>query len=111
VETPSLAHDRWHAPPEDGGGRWNAPAATFYVDGTLVERSVALPGQVRDTWLPLPAVSGFKRISVLVSPPFVPAEGSIGGDQRQLGVFIHSVTSAAARPALGRPADVARPPG
>ena len=28
---------------------------SFYVDGTLVERSVALPGQVRETWLPLRA--------------------------------------------------------
>jgi len=127
-------------PPEDGGGRWSAPAATFsvddtspgvlvrwhagdeaagdyrarvsfYVDGSLVEQSVALPGRIRETWLPLPAVSGFKRISVQVSPPFVPAEASSGGDPRQLGVFIHSVEPAAARPALGGPADVARPPG
>lgn len=126
--------------PEDGGGRWSAPAATFsvdatspgvvvrwhagdgaagayrarvsfYVDGTLVERSIALPGQIRETWLPLPAVAGFKRISVRVSPPFVPAEASSGDDRRQLGVFIHSVKPAAARPALGVPADVARPPG
>jgi hypothetical protein len=127
-------------PAEDGGGRWSAPAATFsvdatsagvivrwhagdpaagayrasvsfYVDGALVERTIALPGQVRDTWLPLPAVAGFKRISVLVSPPFVPAEASSGSDRRQLGVFIHSVKPADARPALEVPADAARPPG
>jgi len=118
-------------PPEGGGGRWSAPAATFsvddtspgvlvrwhagdlaarayrarvsfYVDGTLVERSIALPGQVRDTWLPLEPVAGFKRISVLVSPPFVPAEASIGSDRRQLGVFIHSVEPAAGRPGSPR---------
>jgi hypothetical protein len=113
---------------EDGGGQWTGPAATFsvdaaspgillrwhagdraatayrarvsfYVDGALAEQSLALPGQVRETRLPLPPVTGFKRISVLVSPPFVPADALGGDDRRQLGIFIHSVRPAGQTPA------------
>ena len=110
--------------PQEGDGRWSRPQATFsidttapavsiqwhagdpaypgyradvafYVDGVLVERSVAASGRRRESVLPLPAVAGFKRISVRVEPPFVPAE--VGGtDERRLGIFVHAVTPAAA---------------
>jgi O-antigen ligase len=105
--------------PEDGG-RWTAPEATFtvrararelilrwhagdpavpaysavvsfYVDGKLAEKSIARAGRIRESVLPLPEVSGLKRISVHVSPPFIPAEKGEGDDRRRLGIFIHSV--------------------
>lgn len=87
---------RWHVGDEaspDYGAR-----VSFYVDGTLVEESLARSGAIRETVLPLPAVPGFKRISVRVVPPFVPAAHSGSEDRRRLGVFVHSVTPVA-RPA------------
>ena len=81
---------RWHA--GDQAVRDYTAEVSFYVDGALVERSPAVSGRVRESVLPLPAVPGFKRISVRVSPPFVPAETSGGDDWRRLGIFIHSVT-------------------
>jgi hypothetical protein len=82
---------RWHA--GDRGLRDYSAVVSFYVDGELVERSVARPGRIRESVLPLPAVPGFKRVSVRVSPPFVPAETTGGEDRRELGIFIHSVRS------------------
>ncbi len=81
---------RWHT--GDQAVRDYTAEVSFYVDGALVERSPAVSGRVRESVLPLPAVPGFKRISVRVSPPFVPAETSGGDDWRRLGIFIHSVT-------------------
>jgi hypothetical protein len=135
---PSLAVDRqwqrlrWRMTigmqPQEPGGRWSSPEATFtvdtpapavivrwhagdqavpdyraevtfYVDGVQVEKSLALAGQVRQSTLPLPDVAGFKRISVRVSPPFVPAEALGGSDRRQLGIFIREVSPATRGPA------------
>jgi hypothetical protein len=80
---------RWHA------GDESAPTyraeVRFYVDGVLVERSPGRAGEIRESRLPLPPVSGRKRISVLVRPPFVPADMSEAEDRRHLGIFIHSV--------------------
>lgn len=86
---PALAL-RWHA--GDARATSYRPEVSFFVDGQLVERTVALPGRVRESVLPLPAASGFKRVSVRVAPPFVPAQSLGGDDQRALGVFLHSVT-------------------
>lgn len=83
---------RWHA--GDRAARDYRAEVTFYVDGSLVERSLALPGRIRESVLPLPEVAGYNRISVRVSPPFVPAATPGGSDRRRLGVFIHSVTPA-----------------
>jgi hypothetical protein len=101
------------------GGRWTAPEATFtvrtsarelilrwhtgdpvqpgyravvsfFVDGELVEKSVASSGRIRESVLPLPQVQGLKRVSVRVSPPFIPANANGGEDRRRLGIFLHS---------------------
>jgi hypothetical protein len=110
--------------PEQEDGRWTAPEATlsvdtdapavlvrwhvgdpsepayraevtFYVDGREVERTAARPGVVRESRLPLPPVHGWKRLSVRVSPPFAPERA---GDDRRLGLFVHSVTPLASAP-------------
>jgi hypothetical protein len=81
---------RWHA--GDPGAHDYRAVVAFYVDGALVERLLAHPGRIRESVLPLPAITGLKRISVLVSPPFVPADAVGGEDRRRLGIFIHSVT-------------------
>lgn len=107
-------------PPEQPGGRWTASEATFsvntlapfvalrwhvgdpavpayapevsfYVDGVLAEKSRARPGVIRESRLPLPSAPGFKRISVRVTPAFVPAHATGSGDDRRLGVFLHAV--------------------
>jgi hypothetical protein len=109
---PSEAEGRWTRPEATFVVDSNAPAVTvrwhagdraapnysadvsFYVDGALVERSLALSGHVRESTLPLPAVPGYKRISIRVSPPFVPGAASGASDRRQLGIFIHSVSAA-----------------
>lgn len=117
--------------PVEAGGRWSRPEATFsvdtnasavsvrwhagdeaspdyrarvafYVDGVLAEESLARSGAIRETLLPLPATAGFKRVSVRVSPPFIPALASGGEDRRSLGIFVHSVTPVAGR-AVGVP--------
>ena len=125
---------RWHLGmgllPQEDGGRWTRPEATFvvdtdaptvrirwhagdekspayraevafYVDGRLVERSPAVSGRIRESVLPLTAAPGRKRISVRVVPPFVPAGAADGSDRRRLGVFIHSVTPQ--RTTVGKP--------
>jgi hypothetical protein len=120
--------------PEQADGRWTAAAATFsidtpapvvalrwhvgdpsvpgyvaevsfYVDGVLVERSLARPGVIRESRLPLPSASGFKRISVRVTPPFVPAHATGRSDDRRLGVFLHSVKPVG----TGGPGSASRP--
>ncbi len=80
---------RWHA--GDQAARSYSAEVSFYVDGVLAERSLALPGRIRESVLPLPAARGFKRISVRVSPPFVPADALGGVDRRSLGIFLHAV--------------------
>lgn len=80
---------RWHA--GDRAARSYSAQVAFYVDGVLAERTLAMPGRVRESVLPLPAAEGFKRISVEVSPPFVPAAALGGPDRRELGIFLHSV--------------------
>ncbi len=91
VDTPARAvRLLWHVGDHAASG-YRAEVA-FYVDGVLVERSLASAGRVRESVLPLPPALGVKRISVRVTPPFVPAELLGGGDRRQLGVFLHSVT-------------------
>jgi hypothetical protein len=62
---------------------------TFYVDGELVEQSLAGSGPVRESVLPLPDVIGPKRISVRVEPPFLPGERLGRDDPRRLGIFLH----------------------
>jgi hypothetical protein len=86
---------RWHAGDEEASS-YQADVS-FYVDGVLVERSSASAGRIRESVLPLPPVAGFKRISVRVSPPFVPATVLGGDDRRTLGVFIHSISPEADR--------------
>jgi hypothetical protein len=81
---------RWHAG-DEASPDYRA-RVSFYVDGALVQESLARSGAIRETVLPLPAVAGFKRISVRVVPPFVPAARSASEDRRSLGVFVHSVT-------------------
>jgi hypothetical protein len=91
VDTPAPAvRLLWHVG-DRAAGEYQAEV-TFYVDGVLVERSRATAGRVRESVLPLPAAAGVKRLSVRVTPPFAPAEALGGGDRRQLGVFLHSVT-------------------
>jgi hypothetical protein len=103
VDTPATAVAlRWHAG-DAAAPRYRAEVS-FYVDGRMVERSPALPGRERVTLLPLPALPGVKRISIKVSPPFVPADHGVGDDRRELGVFIHSVTPIEARSAESGPA-------
>jgi O-antigen ligase/polysaccharide polymerase Wzy-like membrane protein len=90
VDTPATAVIvRWHA--GDAAVPDYRGEVSFFVDGALVERSIAVSGRGRESILPLPAVAGFKRISVRVNPPFVPAEYE-GEDRRRLGIFLHSVT-------------------
>jgi O-antigen ligase len=84
---------RWHT--GDRAAPEYRPEVVFYVDGVARERSIALPGRIRESRLPLPPAAGFKRISVRVVPPFVPAERLGGSDRRPLGVFIHSLTPVA----------------
>ena len=107
---PALAV-RWHA--GDAAAPDYRAQVSFYVDGELVERSPARSGVVRESVLPLPLVAGYKRISVRVDPPFVPASAG-GHDERRLGVFIHSVSplknGAARNPAEPSPLPSARPP-
>jgi hypothetical protein len=83
---------RWHA--GDQAASAYRAEVTFYVDGVQVEKTLALAGQERVSRLPLPAVAGFKRISVRVSPPFVPAEILGGDDRRRLGIYIRAVSPA-----------------
>jgi O-antigen ligase len=92
---------RWHAGDETVRG-YRADVS-FYVDGVLVERSPAVSGRVRESTLPLPDVDGYKRISVRVWPPFVPAAAGEGDDRRRLGIFIHSVTPVDATDSAGSP--------
>lgn len=100
VDTPAPAVIvRWHA--GDPASPDYGAEVSFYVDGALVERSIAASARIRESVLPLPAVAGFKRISVRVAPPFVPAEFG-GTDRRRLGIFIHSVTPVGSEPAAGR---------
>jgi hypothetical protein len=80
---------RWHA--GDEAARGYRAEVSFYVDGVLAEKSLASAGRIRESVLPLPAVPGFKRVSVRVFPPFVPAGAIGGGDRRELGIFIHSL--------------------
>jgi hypothetical protein len=90
IDTPAPAvRVEWHA----GDPAFPAYRAdvSFYVDGVLVERSAAASGRRRQSLLPLPKAAGFKRISVRVEPPFIPAEHG-GKDERRLGIFVHSVT-------------------
>jgi hypothetical protein len=79
---------RWHA------GDVAAPdfrtQVLFYVDGHLVERSLAGSGLIRESVWFLPEVVGPRRISVQVQPPFVPDEVSAGDNPRKLGIFLHS---------------------
>jgi hypothetical protein len=92
VDTPAPAVIvRWHA--GDQAGPDYRAEVSFFVDGALVERSIAMSGRSRESVLPLPAVVGFKRVSVRVVPPFIPAEFG-GTDERRLGIFIQSVTPA-----------------
>jgi hypothetical protein len=93
---------RWHA--GDAAAPGYRAAVAFYVDGTLVARTPAWPGRIRETVLALPAGPGFKRISVRVSPPFVPAEYLGGDDRRRLGLFLHAVIPVApGEPSGSRP--------
>jgi hypothetical protein len=93
---------RWHTGDSRAAGF--RPQVSFFVDGEPVERTVALPGRVHESVLPLPRVPGFKRISVRVTPPFVPAAALPGSDDRRaLGVFLHEVTPREAAPG-GQPA-------
>jgi hypothetical protein len=91
---------RWHT--GDPSAPEYRPEVVFYVDGIARERSIALPGAIRESRLPLPPVTGFKRISVRVVPPFVPAARLGGSDRRELGIFIHSLTPAAEGAAASR---------
>jgi hypothetical protein len=86
---------RWHAGDEKAPG-YRADVS-FYVDGTLVERSLADGGRIRQSVLRLPAVAGFKRVSVRVSPPFVPSTALGSDDRRTLGIFIHLISPEADR--------------
>jgi hypothetical protein len=79
---------RWHTGDPTAGGY--TAVVSFYVDGELVEKSVARAGHIRESVLPLPPVPGLKRVSVRVSPPFIPGERG-KNDDRRLGIFIHSV--------------------
>ncbi len=89
LETPA-AVVRWHV--GDRAVPDYHAEVSFFVDGRLVQRSLASSGQIRESVLPLPSVPGFKRISMRVFPPFVPATALGGADRRQLGVFVHSVS-------------------
>lgn len=80
---------RWHA--GDASARDYHAEVSFYVDGTLAQRVVTSGGRMHETVLVVPSAPGFKRITVRVSPPFVPPAGRGGNDDRRLGVFIHSV--------------------
>ena len=97
---------RWHV--GDEAARDYRAEVSFYVDGALVEKSLAVSGRIRESALPLPAAQGFKRISVRVSPPYVPAEAFGAADRRRLGIFIHSVTPVEATPS---PPPARPPPG
>jgi hypothetical protein len=97
---------RWHV--GDEAARDYRAEVCFYVDGALVEKSFAASGRIRESALPLPAAQGFKRISVRVSPPYVPAGAFGTTDQRRLGVFVHSLTPVQAAPA---PPPAHPPPG
>jgi hypothetical protein len=80
---------RWHA------GDVSAPdyraEVCFYVDGVLVERALASSGVVRESRLRLPLVTGAKRISIRVTPPFIQGQGA---DAQSFGVFIHATGDA-----------------
>jgi hypothetical protein len=78
---------RWHI--GDAAAPEYRARVTFYVDGELVEQSLAGSGPVRESVLPLPDVIGPKRISVRVEPPFLPGERLGRDDPRRLGIFLH----------------------
>ena len=59
---------RWHVGDPSVPGC--AAEVSFYVDEVLKERSLARPGVIRESRLPLPSASGFKRISA--GPAFRP---------------------------------------
>lgn len=104
--------------PEEGG-RWTRPQATFmmdapgqelrlrwhagdlatpdyrtqvvfYVDGDLVERSLAGSGLVRESVWKLSEAIGPRRVSVRVEPPLLPSESPEGRDRRRLGIFLYA---------------------
>jgi O-antigen ligase len=75
----------WHA--GDSSDPNYRAEVSFFVDGVPQERTVAAGGLLRESTLALPAVPGWKRISVRVTPPYAPH-----GDPRLLGIFIHSVS-------------------
>jgi O-antigen ligase len=89
IATPAVLV-RWHA--GDRQAHRYVTSVSFFVDGAHVVTTTARSGAVRETWLPLPLASGFKRISVRVDPPFVPARELGGSDDRPLGIFVHSLT-------------------
>jgi len=81
---------RWHA--GDRAAPGYEANVSFFVDGAHVATTSVRSGVVRETRLPLPVAKGFKRISVRVEPPFVPARELGGDDDRRLGIFVHSIT-------------------
>jgi hypothetical protein len=92
---------RWHA--GDIAAASYRAEVSLYMDGQLVERSLALPGRNRESVLPLAPVAGVKRLSVRVVPPFVPAEHLGGDDRRSLGILVHSITPLEAPATAPRP--------
>ena len=103
----------------DEGGRWTRPQATFmmdapggelrlrwhagdpampdyrtqvrfYLDGDLVERSIAGSGLIRESSWKLPGKFGPRRVSVRVDPPFVSRGAQSRDDPRRLGIFLYS---------------------
>jgi hypothetical protein len=86
---------RWHAG-DAAAPRYRA-VVSFFVDGVPAETSLAFGGRIRESTLALPPVPGRKRISVRVTPPFVPAEAVGGSDHRRLGVFVHALAPAGPR--------------
>jgi hypothetical protein len=84
---------RWHA--GDVAAPEYQARVSFYVDGDLVEQSLVSSGLVRESALPLPEVSGPKRVSVRVEPPFLPGERLGRDDPRRLGIFLHELKPSA----------------
>jgi hypothetical protein len=79
---------RWHAgDPETPDYRTQV---RFYVDGELVERSIAGSALVRESAWRLPEAIGPRRVSVHVDPPLVPPPGPGRDDPRRLGIFLYS---------------------
>jgi O-antigen ligase len=77
---------QWHAG-DPAAPEYETPVS-FYVEGRLVETSLAAAGQQRISVLPLPTDPGFKRISVKVGHAFVPDAELHNGDRRELGIFL-----------------------